>query len=155
MKTLSFIAVLFFGLFHNNLSIAQTAALQKESVKVWGNCGMCKKTIEKAAKSAGAKTASWNAESQILKLSFSSDKTSAAKIQEAVAKAGYDTQDFTADNDAYNNLPGCCQYDRKEATATSKKCCDHESCGKDAASCKESAACKEKACCKDKACCKN
>jgi hypothetical protein len=33
---------------------------------------------------------------------------------------GYDTQDVTADNKAYDNLHGCCKYDRKE-TAEVKK----------------------------------
>lgn len=84
-----------------------------DTVKVWGNCGMCKKTIEKAAKSAGAKTANWNGELQQLIVSYKSDKTSNTKIQQAIAESGYDTQDFTAPDDAYNKLHGCCQYDRK------------------------------------------
>ena len=97
--------------------MAQTT--KKESVKVWGNCGMCKKKIEKAAKSAGASAASWDSETQLLKISFDDSKTSSVKIQESIAKVGYDTQDYTADNEAYDNLPGCCQYDRKE-TAKAK-----------------------------------
>ena len=153
MKTLSFYAVLLFGLFSSTTSFAQSS-LKKETIKVWGNCGMCKKTIEKAAKSAGAKTASWNEETKELKVAYAETKTSSANIQQAIAKAGYDTQDFTASNEAYDNLHGCCQYDRKDAGSSVQKCCDHADCGKDAASCKESATCKEKACFKDKACCK-
>ena len=84
-----------------------------DTVKVWGNCGMCKKTIEKSAKSAGAKTASWDPELHQLIVSYSADKTSNLKIQQAIAKAGYDTQDVTANDEAYNKLHGCCQYDRK------------------------------------------
>lgn len=98
---------------------AQTS--DKETIKVWGNCGMCKKKIEKAAKSAGATSASWDADQQQLKVTYEKDKSSSSKIQEAIAKVGYDTQDYTADNSVYENLPGCCQYDRKPATVNTTK----------------------------------
>jgi periplasmic mercuric ion binding protein len=110
---------------------------------------MCKTTIEKAAKKAGATMANWNEESKELKIAYAGNKTSAAKIQQAIAKSGYDTQDFTADNKAYNNLHACCKYDRKAATdAVTTKCCDNEKCGKDEAACKDAGCCKEKTCCK-------
>ncbi len=95
--------------------------MAKETVKVWGNCGMCKKTIEKAAKKAGASTASWDAEKQMLALTYDNTKTTSIKIQEAIAKTGYDTQDVTGDDAAYNNLHGCCQYDRKAKNADAEK----------------------------------
>jgi len=100
-------------LFFASISSAYSQSLQKEQIKVWGNCGMCKKTIEKASKKAGASTASWDADKQMLTVSFDAAKTSSSSIQQAIAKTGYDTQDFTGDDDAYNNLHGCCQYDRK------------------------------------------
>ncbi len=116
MKTLNIYAALLFSIFAINYSFAQTS-VKKETIKVWGNCGMCKTTIEKSAKKAGATTASWNEESKELKISYASAKTSSTKIQEAIAKSGYDTQDFTADNKAYNNLHSCCKYDRKEGNS--------------------------------------
>lgn len=112
MKTLNMYAVLLFSIFAVNFSFAQTA-VKKETIKVWGNCGMCKKVIEKAARSAGATTASWNEDSKELKVAYAVNKTSGTKIQQAVAKSGYDTQDFTANDPAYYKLPGCCHYDRK------------------------------------------
>ena len=162
MKTLNLYAALLFSIFAINISFAQTA-VKKETIKVWGNCGMCKKTIEKAAKSAGATTANWNEDSKELKFSYAVKKTSATKIQQSIAKSGYDTQDFTADDAAYNNLHGCCQYDRKTAsvgddakgkgccskkTEAAMKCCDNEKCGKDADACKGMTCCKDKTCCK-------
>ena len=105
MKTLSLIAAIIFSIFSVNTSTAQ--ATKAETIKVWGNCGMCKTVIEKSAKKAGAKTANWNEDSKELKVTYAADKTSSAKIQEAIAKSGYDTQDFTADNKAYDNLHGC------------------------------------------------
>jgi periplasmic mercuric ion binding protein len=146
MRTLNICAALLFSIFTFNSSFAQTT-VKKETIKVWGNCGMCKTTIEKAAKKGGATTAKWDEDSKELKVSYASNKTSSIKIQQAIAKSGYDTQDLTADNKAYDNLHGCCQYDRKGASAKTS-CCDSEKCSKDEATCKEKQCCKEKDCCK-------
>ena len=154
-KLLSLFTLLFFSL----SSFAQNAE-KKEEIKVWGNCGMCKKTIETAAKNAGADSASWSTESHILTVSYKSKKSNNEKIQKAVAAAGYDTQDFTAPVAAYDNLHSCCQYDRKAETAAATDkvqqcdgkdcgtCCKDGKCtsGKDC--CKDSTTCKEKGCCK-------
>jgi periplasmic mercuric ion binding protein len=152
MKTLSLFAAMLFSIFSINTSTAQTVqgtlGAKTETIKVWGNCGMCKTTIEKAAKTAGAKTANWNEDSKELKVTYAVKKTSSAKIQEAIAWAGYDTQDFTANNSAYDNLHGCCKYDRKAATATNAKCCATEKCTMNAVDCKDMGCCKEKTCCK-------
>jgi hypothetical protein len=147
MKTMSFISIFILGIFVSFGGFAQ--GKQKEVIKVWGSCGMCQKKIESAAKEAGAKSASWSAESQELKVVYNSDVTSSAKIQEAIAKTGYDTQDFTADQSAYDNLHGCCKYQRKAASNSSVHgCCTEPTCGKENATCKEKGCCKEKSCCK-------
>jgi len=158
MKTLSLCAVILFSIFSFNTSNAQT--VKKETIKVWGNCGMCKTKIEKAAKSAGATSANWNADSKELKVSYAVNKTSGTKIQEAIAKTGYDTQDLTADNNAYEKLHACCKYERKDATATTtdmKKSCDHAGCKMDgkAGACKDMAGCKDMAAGKEKSCSHN
>jgi hypothetical protein len=90
-------------------------AQKSEEIKVWGNCGMCKKTIEAAALKAGASVANWNKDTKVLSVEFKEKKTSSQKIQEFVANAGYDTQDVTAPADSYGKLPECCQYSRKES----------------------------------------
>lgn len=115
MKVLSFIAVLLLGIFSSYTSTAQAAnaGIKHETIKVWGNCGMCKETIETSAKKAGANTADWNEDSKELKVTYAAKKTSSEKIQKKIAKAGYDTKDFTAPDKAYNALHGCCKYDRK------------------------------------------
>ncbi|HMI77259.1 MAG TPA: heavy metal-associated domain-containing protein [Ferruginibacter sp.] len=146
MKTLNIYAALLFSIFAINFSFAQTST-KKETIKVWGNCGMCKTNIEKAAKKGGATSANWNEDSKELKVSYAVNKTSPVKIQQAIAKAGYDTQDLTADDKAYNNLHGCCQYDRK-AAAAKESCCDSEKCGKTETACKDAQCCKDKDCCK-------
>lgn len=105
----------------------------KESLKVWGNCEMCKKRIEKAALSAGAISANWNVETKILSVSYDVKNLSNDKIQSAVAASGHDTRDFFASAEAYNRLPSCCQYERKIAT-TGSASMNHKSkvdcCGK-------------------------
>lgn len=107
-------------------TLSVTAQTKKDTVQVWGNCGMCKKTIEKAATTAGAAAVNWDTETKILTVSYDAKKTSNKKIQQAIAASGYDTRDVTAPDEAYNKLHGCCQYERKAATATrkdDKACC--------------------------------
>jgi periplasmic mercuric ion binding protein len=148
MKTLSLFAAILLSIFSSNTSTAQTA--KTETIKVWGNCRMCKTTIEKAAKKGGAKTANWNEDSKELKVTYAVNKTSSAKIQESIAKSGYDTQDFTAVQTAYDNLHSCCKYDRKSANASDVKACctPGEKCNMDAADCRKMESCKGKTCCK-------
>ncbi len=89
-----------------------------DSFKVWGNCGMCKKTIEKAAKKDGVQQAEWNRETKVFTLVYNPVKINNEKIQKAIAASGYDTEKFTGDDKAYEKLPGCCQYDRKKKDDT-------------------------------------
>lgn len=98
--------------------------LQNGQFMVLGNCGMCKKTIEKAALGAGAATAAWDGETDTLTLTFDAQKTSVDAIQKAVAKAGYDNAGYKADDEAYSKLHGCCQYDRTGAAGGTKSCTD-------------------------------
>jgi membrane fusion protein, copper/silver efflux system len=81
------------------------------SVKVAGNCEMCKDRIETTAKSiAGVESAEWNVETKQLHLKFDGTKTNSDTIQMAIAQAGHDTEKFKAPDDAYNKLPECCLY---------------------------------------------
>lgn len=172
MKTqFMYLAFLAISIFSFQGSHAQSS-LQKETFKVWGNCGMCKKKIESTAKEAGAVKASWSIKKKMLDVSFDPAVTNVNALQQAIANAGYDTRDYTANQEAYDNLHGCCQYERKSATSSIKKCCsdgkvckDGKSCkdGKHGASascctegksCSDQAACKEKGCCSEKSCCK-
>ena len=95
-------------------TVTKAQNVKTDSFKVWGNCGMCKKTIEKAAKGDGVEKAEWNRETKIFTLVYNPAKTNNKKIQKAIAAAGYDTDKFAGDDKAYEKLPGCCQYDRKK-----------------------------------------
>ncbi len=132
-----------------------TFAQQKtENLKVAGNCGMCKKTIEKSAKEAGATYALWNKDSKVLTVKYNSASTSKTKIEQMIAGAGYDTPDFKATDEAYSKLDGCCQYARETANTEKKMACCTEKCEMKDGKCADMAACKEKGCCKDEAACK-
>ena len=105
---------------------AQTAPVKAE-YKVSGNCGMCEKTIEKAAKMKGVTSADWNVDSKILSVTYNSKKTSADAILKKVAYAGYDNEKYLAPEEAYSKLHECCKYERtgkKESPAIEHK--NHE-----------------------------
>ena len=92
------------------------AQSKTEKFKVYGNCGMCEKRIETAAKSVeGVSAADWNTETKMIEVSFDTTKTDVHKIHMAIAKAGHDTEMHKATDEAYNKLPGCCHYERPVA----------------------------------------
>ncbi|MEX1190281.1 MAG: ATPase [Bacteroidia bacterium] len=83
--------------------------------KVWGNCGMCKKTIESSlASQDNFFKYDWNQKTKIMNLSFDSTKTNVAEAQKLIASVGYDTEAFRGDDEAYSGLHKCCKYKRKE-----------------------------------------
>lgn len=96
--------------------ISQANVVKDISFGVRGNCGMCKKTIEKAANNLdGLTKATWDVDKKKIDVSFDDTKTSVMAIHEAIAASGYDTEKVMGDLKAYNGLPGCCQYDHEMA----------------------------------------
>jgi copper chaperone CopZ len=85
----------------------------KTNFRVSGNCDMCKKRIEKAAKLTGVKSAVWNTETGIMNVSFVPSVISADQIQQRIAEAGHDTDKYKASDEAYSKLHKCCRYERK------------------------------------------
>ncbi len=115
MKTAISSIIILFALIFGNLTVnAQEAEITKEKFKVWGNCGMCKTTIEKSLKSAdGIKSAKWSVESKKMTVKFDAEKTSLDEIKKTIASVGYDTEEHKASDEVYSKLHHCCQYDRK------------------------------------------
>ena len=106
-KVLSLVVMFVFGTF------MVFAGNKTKKFEVKGNCGMCEKRIEKAALSVdGVSKADWDKETKKLEVVFESSKTSTDKIEVAVAKVGHDTPHHKAKDEVYNELPGCCKYDR-------------------------------------------
>ena len=113
MKSLSLlITASLFSIMHLH---AQSDQIKTESFKVYGNCGMCKSTIEKAAKSVkGVNSAIWDMKTDTISVSYDILLTDSHSILQAIADKGYDSDNHRATAEAYDKLPGCCQYDRPE-----------------------------------------
>jgi hypothetical protein len=63
------------------------------------------------------KTVKW------LQLPTTQKKTNSDEILKRIALAGYDSEKFSAPDDVYDNLHGCCQYDREVSLeVTTQKC---------------------------------
>lgn len=97
------------------ISVAALAHDSTDSLKVYGNCEMCKTRIEKAAKIDGVKKADWNVETKMLTVTYDGHKVKLDEIQKSIAAVGHDTQNYSAEAAVYKKLPGCCKYDRKPA----------------------------------------
>lgn len=108
MKTINFFVVALIAVFIGVNSFAQNS--NSSTFKVSGNCEMCKATIEKAAKSAGASKAEWNIKTKVITVNYDSSKIKLDDIHKKIAAAGYDTEKVKADNQVYAKLPGCCKY---------------------------------------------
>ena len=117
MKPVRLIMVPVFTFLITNL-FAQTE--KTDTFKVYGNCGMCEKRIEKAAKVEGVTKALWNVDTKIMTVSYNPDKVSNDGIQKNIAAVGHDTEKYSADYEAYSRLPGCCLYERKKENLTNQ-----------------------------------
>lgn len=94
--------------------VSNEIAMTDLSFGVRGNCGMCKNTIEKAANAVeGVASANWDVDKKKIDVSFDATKTDAMTIHRAIAASGYDTEKVAGNEEAYKNLPGCCQYDHE------------------------------------------
>lgn len=89
---------------------AKTNATKTETIKVSGNCGMCKDRIEAAANVAGVTKADWDKSTKMLTLVYNPATVKSDDVQKKIAAVGHDTEKFKADTKTYNNLPGCCKY---------------------------------------------
>lgn len=89
-----------------------TSETDSASFIVSGNCGMCQRTIEKAAMIPGVSSAKWDMDTKKINVMFNPQETDILKIHQAIAASGYDTDKVKAKTSTYNGLPGCCQYER-------------------------------------------
>ena len=120
MKTLKFFIPALFAVLFSVTASAQTqdhskmnmASSKTETIKVWGNCDMCKARIEKTVTAEGATKADWNTKTKLLAVTFNPSRTSVEALSKKLAAAGHDTEKYKADDKAYDALPGCCHYPR-------------------------------------------
>lgn len=116
--TIKIIPVMIAILFYTS-SNAQIKNARTETVKIYGNCGMCKTTIEKAGAVKKQSKVVWDKESKLATLTYNSKTTTQDVILKRIALAGYDNEIFLAPDDAYAKLPECCKYERKKTSTAS------------------------------------
>jgi hypothetical protein len=83
-----------------------------QTVKIYGNCGMCEETIENAAFKKKEAKADWDKDTKMATITFDSTKTTADDVLKRIAFAGYDNELYLAPDEVYWKLPECCQYTR-------------------------------------------
>lgn len=124
MKQLTFLLLCVGMLFTSQVSAQSTnkgkggpnADVKESTFKVYGNCGMCKKRIETAAKEvAGVSSANWDMDEKKLTVAYENKPGTLKKIKEKVAGVGHDTDETRAKDKVYNALHGCCQYERPDS----------------------------------------
>lgn len=90
-------------------------SLAKAEFMVYGNCGMCEKTIEASLNGQdGIDNADWDRETKMMVVSYDAKVMNEDEIKEKIASVGYDTDSHRAGESVYDALPGCCQYERPE-----------------------------------------
>ena len=83
---------------------------------------MCKKRIENYFKrEPGISSINVDYKKKTATVVFIKDRTNIEQIKTAIANAGYDADDVTADEDAYKKLPKCCKKPAEEAKPAEKK----------------------------------
>ena len=115
MKTKIFLAIII--LLSGLTSFAQIKNSKTETVKISGNCDMCKNTIETAGNKKGISKTEWNEQTKFASITYNSEKTTKDAVLKNIALAGYDSELFLAPDAAYNSLPNCCKYDRENKSA--------------------------------------
>ena len=97
---------------------AQIKNSKTETVKIYGNCGMCETTIEKAGNLKKTAEVDWNKATKTATITYDAKKTNQDEILKRIALSGYDSDKFLAPDDVYAKLPECCQYERVNKTVT-------------------------------------
>ena len=113
MKTLKSIVLVLLVLLSTVSINAQIKNKKTETIKIFGNCEMCKANIEKAGNVKKTAEVIWDQDTRMATLTYDSNKTNTDEILKRIALEGYDSDKFLAPDSKYNSLHECCQYDRE------------------------------------------
>jgi copper chaperone CopZ len=119
MKSIKQILMAITLLLSVTVASAQIKNAKTETVKIYGNCGMCKTKIETAGNLKKVAQVEWNKDTKMATVTYDATKTSQDEILKRVALVGYDSDKFLAPDDVYAALHDCCQYDREAKVAVS------------------------------------
>ncbi len=110
MKSLlSMVAII---LLSTNTISAQIKNSKTDTIKIYGNCEMCKAKIEKAGTQKNISKVVWSDETNMATITYDTKKTTTDAILKKIALVGYDSDKFLATDAAFKKLPGCCKYER-------------------------------------------
>jgi copper chaperone CopZ len=109
MKTIK-LAILFFVGFvatgFGQAKASQKVVIQTPTVQ----CEMCKDKIEKyLTREPGVSAVKVDYKKKTTTVTFLTDRNNIEQLKTAIANAGYDADDVTADETAYKKLPKCCK----------------------------------------------
>src|SRR5690606_33830574 len=113
MKSIRFMFIAVFAMTSSTL-FAQTATEKTDTIKVYGECGMCKNRIQKTLKIDGISSAVWDVDTKLLTVTYNPASITNDVIQQKIAAVGHDTEKYKANDKEYDQLPGCCHYERKK-----------------------------------------
>lgn len=89
--------------------------LETAEFMVYGNCGMCKDRIERAARSIkGVVVAQWDEDAQNLKIKYQPGMVQLQDVHQTIANVGHDTDKVKTTDQLYKDLHHCCKYERPE-----------------------------------------
>ena len=63
-------------------------------------------------KKEGVLSKNWSPKTKMITVTYYPSKITLAQIKEKIGKVGYDTDSTRANDEAYNKLHKCCQYER-------------------------------------------
>jgi len=126
MKSLKFIILALCAIVSSHLFAQKISQQKTDTIKVYGECAMCKNRIQEALKIEGVAAANWDTETKLLTITYNPAKISNEGIQKKIAAIGHDTEKYRANDKAYEKLPGCCHYERKKAEAKQNHLQHHE-----------------------------
>jgi periplasmic mercuric ion binding protein len=109
MKKLAFVVIAAVGI--SSLSFGQTKAVLTAKIKTpTVQCWVCKEKIETYLKRYdGVASVVVNVKKKETVVKYLTDRTDIEQIKAAIANAGYDADDVTANPDSYKRLPKCCK----------------------------------------------
>ncbi|MCM4154389.1 DUF3347 domain-containing protein [Gramella sp. AN32] len=114
MKSIFNILIVLLVVLSATSGYAQIKNQKTETVKVLGNCDMCKTSIENAGNLKNVSSVIWNKDSKMAEITFDSKKTNRSEILKRIALAGYDSDEYLAPDNAYAQLAECCKYERQD-----------------------------------------
>ncbi len=118
MKSITLTVLSLFAFIAVGFAQSQKVVIQTPTIQ----CDMCKNKIEGYLKrEPGVSSVKVDVKKKTTTVVFLKDRNNIEQIKTAIANAGYDADDVTADESAYKKLPKCCKKPEVEAAPVVEK----------------------------------